>query len=205
MGKVTCGFSMSLDGFIAGTNDSPELPLGKGGDRLFKWYFTGNTDNEVPMGEGVMKMSNEGAELVKEAARQAGVLVTARRTFDIANAWGGRHPMDVPIVVLTHHVPQEWVKEGSVFTFVTDGVESAIAKAKQIAGDKDVVVGAASVVQQCLKAGLLDEIHVDLVPCLLFNGVRLFDHLGIDPIDLVLVEGSGGPGVLHLTYRVIKG
>jgi dihydrofolate reductase len=204
MGKVTCGFSMSLDGFVAGPNDTPELPLGEGGDRLFKWYFSGNTEGELPMGEGVLKMSRESAEMVKEASQQAGVLVTARRTFDIANAWGGRHPMDVPIVVLTHHVPQEWVKEGSVFTFVTDGVESAIAAAQRIAGDKDVVVGAPSVVQQCLEEGLLDEIHIDLVPVLLFYGVRLFDKLGIKPVDLELVEGNGGPGVIHLTYRVVK-
>ncbi len=196
MGKVTCGFSMSLDGFIAGPHDEV--------DRVFKWYFSGNADQEIAAGDQVFKMTKEGADLIKEVSQGAGVLVTARRTFDIANAWGGRHPMDVPIVVLTHRVPQEWVKEGSVFTFVTDGVESAIAKAQQIAGDKDVVVGAASVVQQCLEAGLLDEIHVDLAPCLLFNGVRLFDHLGIDPVDLALVEGSGSPGVLHLTYRVIK-
>ncbi len=205
MGKVTCGFSMSLDGFVAGPNDTSAVPLGEGGDRLFKWYFEGAQDDSIQIGNSELKMSRAGAEFVREASKGAGVLVTARRTFDIANAWGGRHPMNVPIVVLTHRVPQEWVKEGSVFTFVTDGVESAIAKAKQIAGDRDVVVGAPSVVQQCLEAGLMDEIHVDLVPCLLFYGVRLFDHLGIDPVDLELVEGSGGAGVLHLTYRVIKG
>src|SRR5512143_2802057 len=124
-------------------------------------------------------MSREGAEIIEEASRGAGVLVTARRTFDVAHAWGGKHPMDVPVVVVTHNVPQEWVKPGSPFTFVTDGVESAIRKAKQIAGEKVVAVGAPSVVQQCLEAGLLDEIHIDLAPVLLFNGIRLFDHLGI--------------------------
>ncbi len=196
MGKVTCGFSMSLDGFVAGPHDEV--------DRVFKWYFTGNTVQEVSTGDQVFKMTKEGADLIKEGSRGAGVLVSARRTFDIAHAWGGRHPMNVPVVVLTHQVPQEWVKDGSPFTFITDGVKSAIAKAKQIAGDKDVVVGAPSVVQQCLEAGLLDEIHVDLVPVLLFYGVRLFDHLGIDPVDLELIEGSSGQGVLHLTYRVIK-
>jgi hypothetical protein len=89
MGKVTSGFSMSLVGFVAGPQDRPELPLGEGGERLFKWYST-DLEGEVPLGEGMMKMSREGAELVQEAGRQAGVLVTARRTFDIANAWGGR-------------------------------------------------------------------------------------------------------------------
>ena len=196
MGKVTCGFSMSLDGFVAGPHDEV--------DRVFKWYFTGNVDQEVASGDQVFKMTKEGADLIKDGSRGIGVLVSARRTFDIAHAWGGKHPMDVPVVVLTHHVPQEWVKEGSIFTFVTDGVESAIAKARQIAGEKDVVVGAPSVVQQCLEAGLLDEIHIDLVPVLLFYGIRLFDKLGIDPVDLELVEGSSGSGVLHLTYRVVK-
>jgi len=196
MGKVTTGFSMSLDGFIAGPNDEV--------DRVFKWYFSGEATREVSSGNEIFKLSEEGADLIQEAGQMAGALVTARRTFDVAKAWGGKHPMDVPVVVVTHTVPREWVKEGSPFTFVTDGVESAIKKAHQIAGDKDVVVGAPSIVQQCLKAGLLDEIHLDRVPVLLFNGVRLFDHLGIDPVDLELVEGSGGSGVLHLTYRVIK-
>src|SRR5512143_4296227 len=93
-------------------------------------------------------MSREGAEIIEEASRGAGVLVTARRTFDVAHAWGGKHPMDVPVVVVTHNVPQEWVKEGSPFTFVTDGIESAIRRAKKAAGDKDVVVCTASILQE---------------------------------------------------------
>ncbi len=203
MGKVTTGFSMSLDGFVAGPNDSPDKPLGEGGDRLFKWYSS-NLESEVPLGEGMMKMSREGAELVQEAGRSAGVLVTARRTFDIANAWGGRHPMDVPIVVVTHSVPPEWANKESIFTFVTDGVESAIKKARQIAGDKDIVVGAPSVVKQCLKAGLMDEIHIDLIPVLLFGGVRLFDELGIAPVDMQIIEATANLGVAHITFRIIK-
>ncbi len=204
MGKVTTGFSMSLDGFVAGPNDGPDNSLGDGGDRLFKWYFSGDATHEVPSGTGVFKMTKDGADMIREAIQSAGVLVTARRTFDIAHAWGGKHPMDVPIVVLTHRVPQEWVKPGSPFTFVTDGVTSAIKKARQIAGDKAVVVGAPSVVQQCLKAGLMDEIHIDLVPALLFNGIRLFDHLGIQPMDLEITEVNATAEVVHLTYRVVK-
>ncbi len=203
MGKITTGFSMSLDGFVAGPKDSPEIPLGVGGDRLFKWYST-DLEGEVPMGDGMMKMSREGAELVQEAGRQAGVLVTARRTFDIANAWGGRHPMDVPIVVVTHTVPQEWAGKELVFTFVTDGVESAIAKARQIAGDKDVVIGAPSVVKQCLKLGLMDEIHIDLIPVLLFDGIRLFDQLGIAPVDMQIVDATATSHVAHITFQVIR-
>jgi dihydrofolate reductase len=204
MGKITTGFSMSVDGFVAGPNDGPDNSLGDGGDRLFTWYFSGDTIVEVPLGEGNMKMSREGGDMVKEAARTAGVLVTARRTFDIAHAWGGRHPMDVPIVVLTHRIPSEWVKDGSPFTFVTDGIESTIQKAREIAGDKDVVIGAPSVVKQALNAGLLDVIHIDLVPLLLGSGIRLFDALQIDPVDLRLDDAKLGSGVLHLTYSVIK-
>jgi dihydrofolate reductase len=204
MGKVSIGFSMSLDGFIAGPNDSPELGLGEGGDRLFAWYFSGETDYEVPNGDGVMKMSREGAEVVKEAGKTSGALVTGRRTFDIARAWGGRHPMDVPVIVVTHRVPQEWVRHGSIFTFVTDGVESAIEKARRIAGDKNVAVGGPSIAQQCLKAGLIDEIQIDLVSILLGGGLRLFDHLGPLPIELESTRVTANPGVTHLTYRVVK-
>ncbi|HUI89604.1 MAG TPA: dihydrofolate reductase family protein [Anaerolineales bacterium] len=205
MGKVTTGFSMSLDGFVAGPNDGPDNSLGDGGERLFKWYFSGDATHEVPSGTGTFKMSKEGADTIDAASRSAGVLVTARRTFDIAHAWGGKHPMNVPIVVVTHRVPREWANQpGSPFTFVTDGVESAIEMAKQIAGDKTVVVGAPSVVQQCLKAGLMDEIHIDLIPALLFDGVRLFDHLGIQPMDLEITEVDTTAQAVHITFRVLK-
>ena len=204
MGKVTAGFSMSLDGYIAGPHDGPENPLGDGGDRLFAWYFSGDVFEEIPSGNGSLKMTKDGADLVREASSEAGVLVTARRTFDIAGAWGGKHPMDVPIVVVTHQVPKEWDRQGTVFTFVTDGVENAIEKARQIAGEKNVVVGAASIVKQCLQAGLLDEIHIDLIPTLLFDGVSLFGHLGISPVDLQITEVDTAPNVIHMTLRVIK-
>jgi dihydrofolate reductase len=131
-------------------------------------------------------------------------LVTGRRTFDLTNGWGGRHPLDVPVFIVTHAVPQEWVFEGSPFTFVTDGLESAIEQAKAVAGDKDVGVVGASLVQQCIRAGLLDEIHVDLVPVLLGDGVRLFDHLGTEPIELESTRMLEGAGVTHLTFRVVK-
>ena len=196
MGKVTTGFSMSLDGYIAGPGDDV--------NRLFKWYFTGEADYEVPSGDTVYKMTQDGAEMIQEASQEAGVLVSARRTFDIAHAWGGKHPMNVPVVVVTHDVPKEWANDGAPFTFVTDGVESAIETAKQIAGDKSVALGAPSIVQQCLKAGLLDEIHIDLVPVILGDGIRLFEHLGIDPVDLVTTDLNVGPGVIHITFRVVK-
>ena len=133
-----------------------------------------------------------------------GAFVTGRRTFDITNGWGGSPPLGVPAFVVTHTVPQEWVYEGSPFTFVTDGVESAVERAKAVAGDKDVAVGAASIAQQCLQAGLLDEIHIDLVPVLLGDGVRLFDHLGTGPIELQRTRVIEAPDVTHLTFRVVR-
>ena len=205
VGKVTTGFSMSLDGYVAGPNDGPENALGDGGDRLFRWYFSGDATHPVPSGIRTFKMSKDGAEMVQKASQSAGVLITARRTFDIAHAWGGKHPMDVPIVVVTHRVPQEWVnRPGSPFTFVTDGVASAVAKAQQIAGSRAVVVGAPSVVKQCLQAGLMEEIHIDLIPTLLFRGVSLFDHLGIQPVDLQITEVNATAEVVHITFRVVR-
>jgi dihydrofolate reductase len=130
--------------------------------------------------------------------------VTGRRTFDITKGWGGGPPLGVPTFVVTHTVSQEWVYEGSPFTFVTDGDESAVEQAKAVAGDKDVAVGAASIAQQCIGAGLLAGTHVDLTPVLLGDGVRLFDHLGTKPIESQSTRVVEGAGVTHLTFRVVK-
>jgi dihydrofolate reductase len=203
MGKVTFNMTMSLDGFVAGPNDGPENGLGDGGDALFKWYFSGNTEISVGSGSPVLKVSPQSAQVLREAMGTYGAGVWGRRTFDIARAWGG-HPPGEPCFIVTHTVPQEWVQEGSPFTFITDGVESAIRQAKQAAGDKDVVVCTASILQQCLNAGLMDEIHIDVVPLLLGNGVRLFDHLGIAPIELESIRVIEAPGVTHLGFRVVK-
>jgi dihydrofolate reductase len=204
MGKVIVNMSMSLDGFVAGPNDDPENSLGDGGERLFRWYSSGNTDFTMPSGEMTVRVSAPSAELLQEAVLSAGALVTGRKTFEIARAWNGRHPMDVPVFVVTHHVPREWVKEGSPFTFVTDGVESAIKQARAAAGDKIIAVGTASIAQQCIKAGLLDEIHIDLVPVLLGGGTRLFDHLGSDSIELESIRVTDTPDVTHLAFRILK-
>lgn len=196
MSKVTAGFSMSLDGFVADEDD--------GVDRIFHWYGVGESTTEVPAGNAEFTMAVEAAEMIKDAGRRAGVLVSARRTFDLAGAWGGRHPMNVPVVVLTHEPPAEWVdREDSPFTFVTDGVPSAIATAQRIADGGDVVVGAPSVTKECLKLGLLDEIHIDLVPLILGKGVPLFSDPG-SPVGLEVVAASGRPHITHLTYRVLK-
>jgi dihydrofolate reductase len=204
MGKVRTGHSTSLDGFIAGPNDGPEAPMGDGGERLLAWYSGGDTEYRLPGPEMVFKVSPQSAQLLRQTRRTTGALVTGRRTFDLTDGWGGRHPLDVPVFVVTHTVPQEWVYEGSPFAFVTDGLESALEQAKAVAGDKDVGLVGASIVQQCIRAGLLDEIHVDLVPVLLGGGVRLFEHLGTTPIELESTRVIEGAGVTHLTFRVVK-
>jgi dihydrofolate reductase len=204
MGKVSVGLTMSLDGFIAGPNDGPERPLGEGGERLFEWYSSGDTEYSMPGTEMVFRISSQSAELLSGLEKTMGAFVTGRRTFDITNGWGGRPPLGVPTFVVTHSVPREWVYEGSPYTFVTDGVESAVEQAKTVAGDKGVAVGAASIAQQCIRAGLLDEVTVNLVPVLLGGGVRLFDHLGPAPIELESTGVVEGSGVTHLTFRVIK-
>jgi dihydrofolate reductase len=203
MSKVILDITMSLDGFIAGPNDGPERPLGDGGERLFAWYYSGDTDFEMPSGTMTFKVSPASAEVLQEV-HTIGALVTGRRTFDIANAWGGRHPVDAPVFVVTHTVPREWVYEGSPFTFVTDSVESAVEKAKEAAGDRDIGVGAASIAQQCIQAGILDEIQIHLAPVLLGGGIRLFDHPGAEPIDLESMRVVETPAVTHLRFRVVK-
>jgi dihydrofolate reductase len=186
---------MSLDGFIAGPNDDVS--------HLFRWYFSG--EREIPIQDGNMslRVTPESAEVLEDAFKQTGAMVAGRRMFDLSQAWAG-HPPFAPAFILTHNPPQEWIKEGSPFTFVTDGIESAIAQAKAAAGDKNVAVATATTTQQALKAGLLDEISIGLVPLLLGDGVRLFEHLGVEPRDLEIVQVVEAPGVTHLTYRVVK-
>ena len=195
MGKVVTNITMSLDGFIAGRQDD----VGP----LFKWYFSGTVD--VPMQEGnmVLKVSPKSAELLQEAIRNTGSMVAGRRMFDVAHGWAGTPPI-APCFIVTHNVPEDWVKEGSPITFVTVGVESAVEQARAAAGDKDVAIATASITQQCLKAGLLDEIHIDLAPVLLGDGIRLFDHLDAGPIELESLGAIEAPGVTHLRYRVVK-
>jgi len=198
MGTVSAGFSMSLDGFIAGPNDDVQ--------RVFAWMSLGDTDLNLKSGDTDfdLKVSSESAESFETAIQSTGAIVSGRRMFDVAGAWGGKHPMGVPVVVLTHTIPQQWDYEGSPFTFVTDGIESAVAKAREIAGDKNIGVGGADITRQCLKAGLLDEIHIDLVPVLLGHGVRLFENIGIEPIELERTGVRESPGVTHLSFRVLK-
>ena len=195
MGKITTGFSMSLDGYVAGPNDDVS--------QVFKWMMTGNTDVTVPMGEGEieLKMSEESVGMF-EGYKQNGALVCGRRLFELTQGWGGRHPLDVPMVVVTHRAAPEWVKQDWPVTFV-DNLEDALEKARALAGDKNIVVASTTLVQQCLRAGLLDEIHIDLTPFLLGAGVKLFGTLDA-PMELEPREVINSTGVIHLTYRVMK-
>ena len=200
MGKVIVGLSMSLDGFIAGADDGPELPLGRGGELLFAWMNAGPESNRV---DKFLAPPDASKPVVEAWKSDCGAIVSGRRTFDIAHGWKGGHPLDVPIFVVTHEAPVrgEWSPQ---VTFVTDGLERALDLAQEAAGDLDVSVCAASPVQQLLNLGRLDEIEVSLVPCLLGAGVRLFDNLGPGPIELQQMSVIVSTGVTHLRYRVIR-
>ena len=198
MGIVSTGFSMSLDGFVAGPGEDFR--------HLFAWMTSGDTDYTITIGdqEQKLRMAPESVEGFEDAINTTGALVAGRRLYELTHGWGGHHPVSAPVVVVTHRPPPEWVKQEWPVTFVTDGLESAIEQAQVIAGAKKVVVASATIVQQCLNAGLLDEIHIDLVPVLLGNGVRLFESLKTTPVELADPDVAIGKGVTHLTYRVKK-
>ena len=195
MGKVMAGFTMSLDGFVADPNDDVSL--------VFKWYSAGDVDFPLPGTNRVFKISQASADYLTESWNTLGAIVTGRRDFDVSNAWGGKALMDLPTFIVTHHPPQEWLHEGSPFAFVTEGVEAAIEQARIAAGNKNVGVGGTQIVQQALRAGLIDQIDIDLAPVLLGAGIRLFDNLP-EPIELEIQRVVEGTGVTHISYRVCK-
>jgi dihydrofolate reductase len=197
-GKVTTGFSMSLDGFIAGPNEDFQ--------HLFAWMMSGDIEYTIKIGEREqkLKISAESARQLDDAISTTGVLVAGRKLYELTHGWGGHHPTTAPVVVVTHRPRPEWVQEDWPVTFVTNGLESALEQAKVIAGSKNVTIASATIAQQCLNAGLLDEIHIDLVPFLLGSGVRLFEHLKEAPVALEDPLVSIGKGVIHLTYRIKK-
>jgi len=203
-GKVVIDVTISLDGFVAGPDDGPKNALGgRGGEHLFDWYSTPEQRNEGEL------FDPKGANLgvVDEMRRRAGVMLTGRRTYEIANGWNGSHPFGIPVVVMTHHPPNESeVPKGkSQIVFVTDGIESAVAKAKELAGRKDVGIGGASAGQQALAAGLVDEVFVHVAPLLLGAGVRLFDRIGDHGITLRPLSMVATPEATHLHYAVARG
>jgi dihydrofolate reductase len=195
MSKVIALMSMSLDGFVADPND--------GVDEVFGWYFSGDVEvsNSSPTMDMTFHVSEPSAEHLEALRTEIGAMLTGRRTFDKADGWGGQHPWG-PSFVLTHDVPAGWPRPGSTVEFVTDGIESAVARAKDAAGSKSVGVHGAETIQECLAAGLLDEIHVDLAAVLLGSGVRLFDHLSNTPMMLGDPRVIDGVGVTHLRYPV---
>ncbi len=198
MGKVVVGATASLDGYIAGPNES-------GFEHLFAWFDGGN--HELPSLDPNLhfRLTEPDYRYMRDFVEGIGVFVIGRRMFDLTDGWGGRHAFDKPIVVVTHSVPEPWVAAhpDAPFTFVTDGLPAAIERARAIAGDRNVCVTPGKLASQCLELGLLDEISIDLVPVLLGSGVRFFDELKSAPILLdgpdLLVEGSR---VTHLRYRV---
>jgi len=203
MGKVIYHTAVSLDGFVAGPNDSPENGLGDGGEKLHEWYFKGSVEIPTSDGQLILKVFPESARVLQEVTGGIGAEIWGRRTFDFTQGWGG-HPPLRPCFIVTHRAPQEWVRPDSPFIFVTDSVESAVRQAKAAAGGKDVAVATASIFQQALAAGLVDEIHLSMVPVMLGGGVRMFGLLPGPPVDLEILRVAEAPGVTHISYRVIK-
>jgi dihydrofolate reductase len=214
MGKLRCQISISLDGFVAGPNQSEENPLGEGGERLHGWVVPlaawrqshGEQGGEV----------NESTRIFEESLENVGAGVMGRNMFGPVHGgawvdpqwmgwWGDNPPYHCPVFILTHH-PRHPVEMagGTTFHFVTDGIESALEQAREAAGGKDVMLwGGAQVVNQYLAAGLLDELELHVVPLLLGDGARLFDNLGDAKVQLEQVRAVEAPGVSHLKYRVV--
>jgi dihydrofolate reductase len=213
MARLRFGISMSLDGFIAGLNQSEESPLGEGGMQLHEWVFELEAWRRLHGQDG--GEVNASTEVVEESLQNIGATVMGRNMFGGRGPWGDDPwdgwwgddpPFHTPVFIVTHHPRQPVAKGGgTTFTFVTDGIESALAQARDAAGGRDVALGGgADVAQQYLKAGLIDELQIHLVPVLLGDGARLFDNLGSAKIGLACTSAVEAPGVTHLTYRVVK-
>jgi len=215
MGKLTFEVTMSLDGFIAGPNQTLEQPLGEGGERLHEWIYGLKNFRERHGLEG--GETNADSELLEESMAGTGATLMGRRMFsggagpweEDPNAdgwWGADPPFRMPVFVLTHHARETVTKQGGTsFTFVTDGIESALEEARAAAEEKDVAVaGGANVAQQYLNAGLLDELQIHVAPLLLGGGVRLFDNVDAERVRLEGTKAIESPPVTHLRYRVVK-
>jgi dihydrofolate reductase len=212
MPKLILDISMSLDGYVAGPNQTLEEPLGAGGERLHEWVFNTKAWREPHGMEGGEE--NQDSDVIAEHVGSIGATIMGRRMFsggegpweDDPNRdawWGDDPPFHHPVFVLTQHPRETVVKEGgTTYTFVTDGIESALEQARAAAGEKDVAVaGGARVAQQYLDAGFLDEIQIHVAPVLLGGGVRLFEN---EHAEIELVRVVESPVVTHLRYRVAK-
>ncbi len=205
MGKLVADITMSLDGFITGPGDAPGRGLGERGEALHNWVMGGpwRYDDEARRFAPVDIDRN----VLQEAMGSTGAGIIGRRMFDVTGGWGGNPPggPDARYFVLTHSVPREWADRQSPFTFVTDGIDSALAQARAVAGDKDVGIGGgANVIQQYLAARLIDELRLHLAPVLLGAGKRLFDHLGNQTIELQRTRVIESPYATHLFYTVCR-
>jgi dihydrofolate reductase len=215
MTRLIFEITMSLDGFVAGPDQTLEEPLGKGGEDLHEWVTALASWRERHGLEG--GATGPDSDLVAEWVGRQGAVVMGRRMFsggegpwqDDPNAdawWGDDPPFHVPVFVLTHHAREPVAKQGgTTYTFVTDGIGSALEQARGAAGDKDVyIAGGANVIQQYLSAGLVDEFLLHVTPILLGGGVRLFDDVGPEAGRLELSETISSPAVTHLHYRVVR-
>jgi dihydrofolate reductase len=200
--KVFVDITMSLDGFIAGPNDGPGNGLGDGGEELHEWVYDLAAFREPHGQEG--GIVNADSKLLDEAMNRPGAIICGKRMFENAEGWGDDPPFHKPVFVLTHKAREELAKAGgTTFTFVTDGIESALKQARTAAGDKDVsIAGGADTVQQFIKAGLLDEMRVHIAPLMLGGGVRLFDRL--PQAKLEKARAIDSDLVTHLSYRIVK-
>lgn len=198
MTKVAAGITTSLDGYIAGPNDGPGRGLGDGGERLHYWVFGGPWSyEEEPSGEP----TGADREFLDGGEARVGAIIGGRNTYDAAEAWGGQNPFGAPFFIVTHR-PED-APDNAGFTFV-NGLEEAIARAREAAGDKDVfIMGGADVIRQALRVGLVEELSISIAPVVLGGGKRLFD--GFDKsVDLEHVALLQSPFATHMTYRVVR-
>jgi dihydrofolate reductase len=193
MSKVVLYMSMSVDGFIAGPDDSKEHGLGVGGERLHGWLANGGAS------PATYRPDDEAGATVFDELMATGAVITGRRTFEFAGGWAGDHHDGVAIFVLTRTARGE--PPGSAH-YVSDGIASCVDQAKAAAGGRDILLHGAAAAQECLRAGLLDEMQLTVVPVLLGQGRRLFADLPPQHVELDLVRALDGPGVQHLRYRV---
>jgi dihydrofolate reductase len=199
MSKVVIEMSLSMDGFIAGPNDTPDQPFGgRNAQRLHDWLLVGPEPYER---NAFFHPEGRNREFVDALFNTTGALLTGRRTYDLVNGWGGSHPIPgLPVVVLTHTPPADVPKGKSSFTFCTQ-VDEAVTAAKAQARGLDVMVHGASTTRQLLAAGLVDELRLHVAPLLLGDGRRLFER-GLDDLPLEMIETIATPQVVHIRYRV---
>jgi dihydrofolate reductase len=196
MTKVAAGITTSLDGYVTGPNDGPGRGLGDGGERLHYWVFGGPWSyDQEPSGDA----TGADKEYLDEAVARTGAVVGGRNTYEAAEAWGGRNPWGLPFFIVTHRPQDE--PPGAGFTFV-DGLDEAVARAREAAGDKDVhVMGGADVIRQALRAGHVEELSISIAPVVLGAGKRLFDDFD-QTVGLEHLALRQSPFATHITYRV---